>query len=137
MGTLERLQKSIAEYLRSLSDLRFADVYAQLLDFEEAGKAEGMKIRVLLPMPLKASKYAIGPTFSDVEITIEITRDTYIAMNQPTILTASEIVSRALHRWSPPIESGFSTLVLAENKPWQKIDSNNINITFKTQSVLQ
>ena len=137
MGTLERLQKSIAEHLRSLSDLRFADVYAHLIDFEESGKAEGMKIRVLLPIPLKASKYAIGPTFSDVEITVEITRDTYIAINQPSILTASEIVSRALHRWSPPIQSGFSALTLAENKPWAKIESNKIHITFKTQSVLQ
>lgn len=137
MGTLERLQKSIAEYLRSLSDLRFADIYAELVDSKESGKAEGMKISVLLPMPLKASKYTVGPTFSDVEISLEIYRDNHIAMNQPSLLTASEIVSRALHRWTPPIESGFSTLFLSENKPWEKESQNNIRITFKTQSVLQ
>ena len=137
MGTLERLQKSISEYLRSLSDLRFADIYAELLDYEEAGKAEGMKIHILMPTPLKASKYTIGPTFSDVSIAIEITRDRLIAMNQPSLLTAGEIVSRALHRWNPPIESGFGSLTLAENNPWKKESANTICITFKTQSVLQ
>ena len=137
MGTLERLQKSISEYLRSLSDLRFADIYADMLDFEESGKAEGMKIRILLPMPIKASKYTIGPTFSDVEVSIEIQREHLIAMNQPSLLTASEIVSRALHRWTPPIQSGFSSLLLSENNPWKMDGNNKIRITFKTQSVLQ
>lgn len=137
MGTLERLQKSITEYLRTLSDLRFADIYAELIDIEKPTKAEGMSIRILSPIPLRASKYTVGPTFSDVEISIEITREKYIAMNQPSLLTSAEILSRALHRWSPPIESGFGSLTLSENNPWEKVSANVIRITFKTQSVLQ
>ena len=67
MGTLERLQKAVCEILSSINDLKFACVRIQN-DFSDAeGSAEGLEIKVLRPIPLSASKYAAGPTFSDAK----------------------------------------------------------------------
>ncbi len=137
MGTLEKLQKSIIEYLMGIGDLRFADVSAEDSTFNLAGKSEGMKIKVLSPTPLKVSKYAAGPTFSKVGISIEIKRDKNISTRQPSLTTTAEIISRAFHHWEPPVESGYGKLSLAETSPWEKVIDNSITINFNAQSVLQ
>ena len=104
MGTLERLQKAVLEYLRSLSDLKYASIYA------EGGnnpareeKACGLQVEILSPLPKAASKFAAGPTFSEVEISLEVCRQNEIARSAPSITTTAEIISRALHNWIPPI----------------------------------
>ena len=71
MGNLERLQRSVVELLRSVSDLRLADIKAEDSD-DNAGKAEGLRVTVLRPLPRAASRYAAGPVFSEVEISVEI-----------------------------------------------------------------
>lgn len=73
MGTLERLQNSIFEFLRGINDLRFADIKKDTLR-DLNGKAEGLRINIVSPLPKSASKYAAGPTFSEVEIAVEISR---------------------------------------------------------------
>ena len=50
MGNLERLQRSVVELLRSVSDLRLADIKAEDSD-DNAGKAEGLRVTVLRPLP--------------------------------------------------------------------------------------
>lgn len=102
MGTLERLQNAVCEILSGINDLKFACVRVQN-DFSDAeGSAEGLEIKVLRPIPLSASKYAAGPTFSDVELRVETIRSKFAAPNAPSLLTACEIVSRALHGANAP-----------------------------------
>ncbi len=137
MGTLERLQKSVTEYLRGIGDLRFADISAEKLEKDLSEKAEGLKVLVLSPIPQRASKYAAGPTFSAVALSIAITQDNAVANYPTSLITSAEIISRALHFWTPPIESGYGKLSLSESSPWQRVSDNTICITFNTQSVLQ
>ncbi len=137
MGTLEKLQKSIAEYLMGIGDLRFADISAEDSNLNLSGKAEGMSIKVLSPCPIKVSRYAAGPTFSKVEISVEIKRDQSISSRQPSITTTAEIISRALHHWNPPVESGYGKLSLSESSPWDKSNNSSITVNFNAQSVLQ
>ena len=141
MGTLERLQKYALEYLRGLSDLKYADIRAENFSpLPESGKAEGMRVEILCPVPLAASKYAAGPTFSDVELSVRVTRDDAVAMRAPSTLTACEILSRALHNWTPPAECGYGKITLAPNSPWTREasapNSTRFVIKFKAQSVL-
>jgi len=137
MGTLSRLQKSAAQYLRSLSELRRADIFAENIDPEEGGKAEGMRVVVMSPVPVRASKYAAGPAFSEVEISVEISRDDSNATRAPSVLDAAEAVSRALHFWTPPLESGYGKLSMSDTHAWLRTGKSSIRTTFKTQSVLQ
>ncbi len=136
MGSLEKLQKSVAEYLIGIGDLRFADISAEDCNLNLSGKAEGMKIKVLSPCPQKVSKYAAGPTFSKVEISVEIKRDFSTASRQPSLTTTAEIISRALHHWNPPVESGYGKLSLSESAPWEKSKDESITVNFNAQSVL-
>lgn len=110
-------------------------------DFSDAeGSAEGLEIKVLRPIPLSASKYAAGPTFSDVEIRVETIRSKFAAPNAPSLLTACEIVSRALHGANAPIECGYGRIALSESSPWKEeseSQSDKITIRFRVQSVLQ
>ena len=142
MGTLERLQNGVCEILKAIGDLRFATIRTQndYLD-SDGNSAEGLEVRVMRPMPISASKYAAGPTFSAVELRIEVTRAKYTAQNAPSLLTSCEIISRALHGVNAPVECGYGRIALAENSPWDesKTDSQSekINLRFCVQSVLQ
>lgn len=128
--------------LQAVGDLRFATIRQQN-DYSdsESGSAEGLEIRVLRPLPTAASKYAAGPTFSAVELRVEVTRTKYTAQNAPSLLTACEIVSRALHGVNAPLECGYGRISLVEISPWteSKSDSQSEKITmrFCAQSVLQ
>ena len=93
------------------------------------------------PMPTSASKYAAGPTFSNVELRVEAERAKFAAPNAPSLLTACEIVSRALHGANAPVECGYGRISLAENSPWSESkcgsQSEKITMRFCAQSVLQ
>lgn len=141
MGTLEKLQNSLLGHLQSLADLNYADIRAEGRDVHaRGGKAEGMEVEIMLPMPTSASKYAAGPTFSDVDVCIEVVRDPALAATAPSILTVCEIISRALHKWTPPLECGYGKMALAQNSPWKRGDAANgktkITLKFNVQSVL-
>ena len=91
-------------------------------------------------IPLSASKYAAGPTFSDVELRVETIRSKFAAPNAPSLLTACEIVSRALHGANAPLECGYGRIALSESSPWKEeaeSQSDKITIHFRVQSVLQ
>ena len=140
MGTLERLQNAVCEILSAINDLKFACVRLQN-DFSDAeGSAEGLEIKVLRPIPLSASKYAAGPTFSDVDVCVEVVCDGTLATNPPSLLTVCEIISRTLHKWTPPLECGYGKMTLAQNAPWKRGDAGNgktkITLKFNAQSVL-
>ncbi len=141
MGTLERLQRSIFKYLLGMADLRCADIFAEAIDSSTASQsAKGLKIIVREPMPLKASKYAAGPTFSEVEVCVDISRDFRISSGAPSLLTMAEILSRSLHKWLPPMECGYGRITLSDNIPWsfsQDGQTKKISVKFKAQSVLQ
>lgn len=141
MGTLEKLQKSLLDHLQSLADLNCADIYAEGRNVHaRGGKAEGMKVEILMPMPTSASKYAAGPTFSDVDVFVEVVCDGTLATNPPSLLTVCEIISRTLHKWTPPLECGYGKMTLAQNAPWKRGDAGNgktkITLKFNAQSVL-
>lgn len=136
MGTLERLQNSIFEFLRGINDLRFADIKKDTLR-DLNGKAEGLRINIVSPLPKSASKYAAGPTFSEVEIAVEISRDDNVAVRAPSLLTSAEMVSRAFHNWTPPVNCGFGRISLAAQNPWEKSRPDKIKIIFNAQSILQ
>ena len=136
MGNLERLQRSVVELLRSVSDLRLADIKAEDSD-DNAGKAEGLRVTVLSPLPRAASRYAAGPVFSEVEISVEISRDKSIAARAPSIISAAENVSRALHNWSPPVACGYGRVYLSQENPWLADGPSKIRIILNAQSVLQ
>ncbi len=140
MGTLERLQKSVLEYLSGIGDLKFADLSAENSDkVSEAKKGEGLSVEILEPIPLAASKYAAGPTFSEVELSLRVRRN-FLSPRAPSMLTACEIISRALHNWNPPLSCGYGKVTLAQNSPWVRDDSREnskqITIKFTVQSVL-
>lgn len=142
MCTLERLQKGIYNMLRGISDIKFADVcFESDGEIFEGSNAEGLQIRILRPMPIKASKYSAGPTFSDVEIRIDISRAKHTSRNTPSLLTVCEIVSRVLHGWNVPLECGYGRLELCDNSPWSAVSTTEsvekITVRFRTQSVLQ
>ena len=141
MGTLERLQKSMLAYLRGLADLKHADIYAEGFENEaRTGKAEGLCVEIQMPMPVAASKYAAGPTFSGVEISVSVLRYRTIAAKAPSLLTVCEMLSRALHNWNPPLECGYGKVCLSQNNPWKRADapqnSSRITLQFNAQSVL-
>lgn len=142
MGALESLQNAVCEMLRSLNGLKFAYIRAgNGLSEAETGSPEGVEIRVLRPMPLSASKYAAGPAFSDVELRVETERSKFAAPNAPSLLSACETVSRALHGAVAPAECGYGRISLAENSPWSESEcgtqSEKITMRFRAQSVLQ
>lgn len=137
MGTLDRLQKSLLEYLLSVSDLKYASIYAEGFgNPERHEKARGLQVEIISPLPKAASKFAAGPTFSEVEISVEVRRQNEIASHVPSMATTAEIISRAVHNWSPPIESGYGKISLAEVSPWERISKDKVLIKFKAQSVL-
>lgn len=136
MGTLERLQNSAFEYLRSVADLSYADIKKNGSP-DLGGKAEGLRIDIMRPLPLAASKYAAGPTFSEVELRIRIVRDDDIAARAPSLLTSAEIVSRAMHNWLPPASCGYGRTTLAQQRPWAFGKNSDVEIILKAQSVLQ
>ncbi len=137
MGTLDRLQKSMVEYLMSISDLKYASIYAEGLgNPERSEKARGLQIEIISPLPKAASKFAAGPTFSEVEISVEVRRQNEIASHVPTLSTTAEIISRALHNWVPPIESGYGKISLSAVSPWERLSKECVAIKFKAQSVL-
>ena len=137
MGTLERLQKAVLEYLRSLSDLKYASIYAEGGNNPaRAEKACGLQVEILSPLPKAASKFAAGPTFSEVEISLEVCRQNEIARSAPSITTTAEIISRALHNWIPPIECGYGKVSLAAESPWERKGKESVAIKFNVQSAL-
>jgi len=137
MGTLERLQKYIYDYLRGINDLKYAAVNKESeINLSPVGSDEGLDINVMFPIPQKASKFAAGPTFSEVEICLEVRRQDVIAARAPSMLTVCEIVSRALHNWTPPLETGYGRITLSQNQPWEKMSADTIKIRFNVQSVL-
>ncbi len=140
MGSLERLQKSILEYLSGIGDLKFADISSEKTEeIGESKKGEGLHVEILSPIPISASKYAAGPTFSEVEISLRVHRKNF-SSRTPTILTTCEILSRALHNWLPPLSCGYGKLTLAQKNPWtceeSQTGSKQILIKFTVQSVL-
>ncbi len=135
MGTLESLQNSIYERLRGASDLRLADIKKEGAD-DDGGKANGLRITVGRPLPKTASKYAAGPTFSEVELRVEVSRSDTIAANTPSLLSAAETVSKSLHNWTPPLACGYGRLSLSPQYPWISKDGK-ISIILNAQSVLQ
>lgn len=135
MGTLESLQNSIYERLRGASDLRLADIKKEgSVDY--GGKANGLRITVARPLPKTASKYAAGPTFSEVELRVDVSRSDPIAANAPSLLSAAETVSKSLHNWTPPLACGYGRISLAPQYPWISEDGK-IAIILNAQSVLQ
>lgn len=137
MGTLERLQKSILDYLRCMSDLKYASIYAEGDgNPARAEKAQGLQVEIFSPLPKTASKFAAGPTFSEVEILLEVRRQNGIARCAPSLVTTAEILSRALHNWSPPIESGYGKISLSAESPWTRTEKGGVIIRFNAQSVL-
>lgn len=135
MGTLESLQNSVYERLRGVSDLRLADIKKEGAD-DDGGKANGLRITVGRPLPKTASKYAAGPTFSEVELRAEVSRADPIAANAPSLLSAAETVSKSLHNWTPPLACGYGRMSLAPQYPWISKDGK-ISIILNAQSVLQ
>lgn len=135
MGTLESLQNSIYERLRGASDLRLADIKKEGAN-DDGGKANGLRITVGRPLPKTASKYAAGPTFSEVELRVEVSRADPIAANAPSLLSAAETVSKSLHNWTPPLAFGYGRMTLAPQYPWISKDGK-ISIILNAQSVLQ
>ena len=135
MGTLESLQNSIYERLRGASDLRLADIKKEGAD-DDGGKANGLRITVERPLPKNASKYAAGPTFSEGEPRVEVSRADPIAANAPSLLSAAESVSKSLHNWTPPLACGYGRMTLAPQYPWISKDGK-ISIILNAQSVLQ
>lgn len=73
MGTLERLQNSIFEFLRGINDLRFADIKKDTLR-RLNGKAEGLQHKHRFAAAKIGLQIRRGPTFSEVEIAVEISR---------------------------------------------------------------
>lgn len=135
MGTLESLQNSIYERLRGASDLRLADIKKEGSD-DGGGKANGLRITVARPLPKTASKYAAGPTFSEVELRVDVSRSDPIAANAPSLLSAAETVSKSLHNWTPPLACGYGRISLAPQYPWISKDGK-IAVILNAQSVLQ
>lgn len=135
MGTLESLQNSIYERLRGASDLRLADIKKEGSD-DDGGKANGLRITVARPLPKTASKYAAGPTFSEVELRVDVSRSDPIAANAPSLLSAAETVSKSLHNWTPPLACGYGRISLAPQYPWISKDGK-IAVILNAQSVLQ
>lgn len=137
MGSLEKIQSCVYDRLSAVFELRYAavDVESDSID-AVAASPEGLHVRVCSPIPLKASKYAAGPTFSEVEIRIRIKRDARIATRAPSLSSVSEAVSRELHNWVAPSESGYGRFSLSENSPWEFKGDGCVEIKFKVQSVL-
>lgn len=141
-GSLDKLQLAVADRIRSLADLSRASVYCECIDeiLDLAGKGEGLKILVKIPMPMEASKYAAGPTFSRVKIEIVIEREMFTAANAPSISFICECVSKILHAWQPPEKSGYGKFFIAGTSPWSRNSCKDgkisMSLFFEAQSVL-
>lgn len=140
-SSLEILRDTIRDHLRSIGDLKCADIYSDCDGPVRGGKALGIDICVVSPMPTKVSKYAAGTTFSEVEIAVRVLRHNDIASRVPGEIFFCEMVSRSLHNWTPPLKCGYGKVVLAETSPWKTLESSEmsslIELTFKTQSLVQ
>lgn len=142
-GELDKLQEFITKTLMASSEFSCADIIAESSNVIKnlGSKACGLKIKVGIPMPIKASKYAAGPTFSKVSIQILIERENPLALHSPSITYIAESVSKILHNKLAPVECGYGKIHLSESAPWQKVDSKNENVSclavnILTQSVL-
>ncbi len=141
-SSLEILGDCIKDYLKSLAEFKYADISnSQELLSNESGKAEGLKIEILNPLPIKTSKYTAGTTFSEVEICIIVHFQKDISKKLPSSLFFCETVSKALNNWTPPLKCGYGKLSLAQNYPWKILEApkfcSRIEIKFKTQSLIQ
>jgi len=142
ISTLEKLQRAVFERLRALPELKSADICARgLSPLPDGGRGECSKIEVCAPFPTAASKYTAGPAFSEVSMSIAVSRDNLSSAGAPSALSLAEVVSENLHNWLAPAETGYGRMSLCENAPWQEIKSppnvSAMAINFKIQSVLQ
>lgn len=144
-GSLDKLQSAVAERIRSLADIAKASVCSECVDetFGEFGNGEGLEILVKIPMPVEASKYAAGPVFSKVKIEVLVERNANIAANAPSMAFTCECISKILHAWAPPENSGYGKLFIAGNPPWSRGAESagggkkfSMSLFFEAQSVL-
>lgn len=139
-GCLLKLQKAVLEKLRSAAELSFAAISAENpSDFLEPKSSDRpCEISVLMPIPMEASKYSAGPVFSKVALQVEIKCEPTRMGECPSVLSAAEAVTRTLHFWSIPPESGYSRLSLSESSPWTRSSKNAsiITVNFTACAVL-
>ena len=114
-SSLEILRDTIRDHLRSIGDLKCADIYSDCDGPVRGGKALGIDICVVSPMPTKVSKYAAGTTFSEVEIAVRVLRHNDIASRVPGEIFFCEMVSRSLHNWIPPLKCGYGKVVIIDH----------------------
>lgn len=142
-GQLDKLQEAIAKRLASASDLALADIYTDASKPLERqfSKASGVKITVEVPMPISASKYAAGPVFSKVAISVLVERNETSAIHSPSLAGLCECVTKLLHNWTAPLESCYGKIAISAENPWRvrEVKAQNtaaISVNFIAQSVL-
>ncbi len=140
-GCLIKLQNAIVRRLRSVSGLSFASVSGENpADFIEPKHFDrACEICVLMPEPSEASLYSAGPVFSKVSVGVRVRCEPTRMGECPSVLTAAETVTRSLHFWSVPPESGYSRISLAGTSPWVRESghSSTITVNFTACAVLE
>lgn len=143
ISTLEYLQNSVFEILRSSPQLERVGIFKKSVFFDGSYKfpATGMGVFVCLPRPLKASKYSVGPAFSKVIFCIEIVVEKHSFSQAYSPLFIAELATKKLHKAQLPLACGYGKAYLSDENPYgeYKISEQTfaIKLNFETQALLQ